>query len=202
MGLLLVVYATNGVPLTDSSRLPKTLSPSSSQTMRLLYKSHFFLSLIIFICALGLQGKVASSFQTFPCYHCNSCSVLKGNELPEYYTSCFDAFGKKNKKALKVTKWGIFHQRGTPPAAKGREAVLRVSSGGTLSRQSREAITAGAKTTCSPACSSAPRGDGSPAEGLSISLCFYTPLSPLSQKQSLPTYAVRRFWQGKCLHLP
>lgn len=95
---VLVVDATNGFSLTDTSRLPKTLSLSSSQTMRLLYKSQFFVSLIIFICTFGLQGKVASSFQTFLCCHRNLCSALNGNELLECYIPCFEAFFFFKKK--------------------------------------------------------------------------------------------------------
>lgn len=90
--LVLMVYTMNRLSLIDSSRLPKTLSPSSSQTMRLLYKSQFLLSFIIFICTLGLQGKVASSFQTSLCYHQDSDSLLNANELLDYYISCSKAF--------------------------------------------------------------------------------------------------------------
>lgn len=90
--LVLTVYTMNRFSLIDSSRLPKTLSPSSSQTMRLLYKSQFFLSFIIFICTLGLRGKVASSFQTSLCYHQDSDSLLNANELLDYYISCSKAF--------------------------------------------------------------------------------------------------------------
>lgn len=42
---------------------------------------------------------------------------------------------------------------------------------------------AGAGTMCSPACSSALKGDGSPVEGLNISLCFHTHPFPTDQKR-------------------
>jgi len=111
---VLMVYTTDGFSLIDGSRLPKTLSPSSSQTMRLLYKSQFFLSLIIFICALGLQGKVASSFRTFLCYRHNSCSVLNANEILKNDISCSEDFFKKKKYISRRTlhKAGLFSSEG------------------------------------------------------------------------------------------
>lgn len=44
-------------------------------------------------------------------------------------------------------------------------------------------LLAGVKTTCSPACSSAPKGDGSPVKGLNISVHFYTHPFPTEQKR-------------------
>lgn len=57
----------------------------------------FFLTLIIFILCLGLQGKVTSFFQTFLCSHRDLCSAYNTNELQECYISLAEAFEKLEK---------------------------------------------------------------------------------------------------------
>lgn len=125
--LVLLVCAVNGFSLTDSSRLLKALSPFSSQKTRWLYRLQgFYLSLIIFICALGkLQCKVVSFFQTFLWYHHDLCSVSNANKLLNYYISCSEK-SPVRKITERSTKVVVFISEGLlQQLQQGLEAVLR-----------------------------------------------------------------------------
>lgn len=62
--------------LTHSQSWPsQNTEPVFLRNSESVWQNTFFLSLVIFIWCLGLQGKVISTFQTFLCSHHYSCSV-------------------------------------------------------------------------------------------------------------------------------